>query len=180
MSLTREDATEALRLVEEAGARSVTLRRYEAMAPHFMLWGGIYATAYTIEFFIPQYGGLPWVVLGPAGGMGNYVIARRYGTGGGSGFFARATLAIVAFIIASLAVMAPQNPNQIAAFVPLVIALVYMLWGIAIGPRLIVTGAALGLLTVFGYFALPSLFLLWMAFATGGALVAGGLWLRHA
>jgi hypothetical protein len=180
MSLTRDDAAEALRLVDEAGARSTTLRRYENIAPHLIMWGGIYAVAYTTEFLLPQYGGLPWVVLGPAGGVGGYLIAQRYGGKAGSGFFPMAILAIVAFIVASVAVMAPQDPRQLAAFVPLVVALIYVLWGLAIGRRLMFTGIALGVLTVFGFFVLPGIFLLWMAAVAGGALVLGGIWLRQA
>jgi hypothetical protein len=179
MSLTREDATEALRVVDEAGARSTTLRRYEATAPHLMMWGGIYAVAYTSEFLAPQYGGLPWAVLGPAGGVGGFLLARRYGGKGGPAFFPAAILAIVAFIVASMFIMAPREPNQIAAFVPLVVALIYVLWGLSLGQRLVWMGVALGALTVFGFFALPGLFLLWMAAVGGGGLVLGGMWLRH-
>jgi hypothetical protein len=144
------------------------------------MWGGIYAVAYTVEFLLPQYGGLPWAVLGPAGGVGGFLLVRRYGGKGGPAFFPAAILAIALFIVASMSVMAPRDPNQVAAFVPLVVALIYVLWGLSIGERLVWTGAALGVLTVFGFFALPSLFMLWMAFVCGGALVAGGLWLRHA
>ncbi len=179
MSLTRDDATEALRLVEEAGARSTTLRRYEHIAPHLIMWGGIYAAAYSIEFILPQYGGLPWVVLGPAGGVGGFLLAQRCGSRAGSGFFSAAILAIVAFVVASVAIMRPQDPNQLAAFVPLVVALVYTLWGLAIGRRLMFTGIGLGVLTVFGFFALPGFFLLWMAVVAGGGLALGGFWLRH-
>jgi hypothetical protein len=179
MSMTKEDATEALRLVEEAGARSTTLRRYESIAPHLIMWGGIYAVAYTTQFLLPQYGGLPWAALGPAGGVGGFLLERRYGGKGGPAFFPAALLAIVAFVVASMFVMAPHDPNQAAAFIPLVVALIYVLWGLSIGQRLVWTGAALGALTVFGFFALPSLFLLWMAIVCGGALTLGGIWLRH-
>jgi hypothetical protein len=64
--------------------------------------------------------------------------------------------------------------------VPLVIAATYVGLGIAVGRRRAFTGIALGVLTLVGFFALPSIFMLWMAAVGGGALVLGGLWLRQA
>jgi hypothetical protein len=179
MSLSQTEAADCLREANEAEQRSVMLRRYQGIAPHLMRWGGIYALAYTIGFFLPaKFAGAPWMVLGPAGGLGGFLIARRFG-GRTTALFPAAILAILAFIIACLAIMAPRDPNQVVAFVPLVISLVYMLWGLAIGPRLVVTGAALGVLTVFGFFVLPGLFLLWMAVCAGGGLALGGFWLAR-
>jgi hypothetical protein len=75
--------------------------------------------------------------------------------------------------------MHPWDPRQVAAFVPLVVAAAYAVLGMSLGPRFVFIGLALGLLTLIGFFALSSIFMLWMAAVGGSALVLGGLWLRR-
>jgi hypothetical protein len=58
--------------------------------------------------------------------------------------------------------------------------LFYFLSGLWIGSRLAVTGLALAVLTLVGYYLFPAYFLLWMAVVGGGALILAGAWLRTA
>jgi hypothetical protein len=180
MSVTQEDATEALRLINEAGQRSGTLRGYQSAAPHLILWGGVYAAAYTFGYFRPQQAGLAWAVLIPAATIGDVVIVRRDRGSIKWRVFLGLFATFFIFIGATALVMGPHDPRQMAAFVPLVIAATYVGLGIAVGRRRAFTGIALGVLTLVGFFALPSIFMLWMAAVGGGALVLGGLWLRQA
>jgi hypothetical protein len=83
------------------------------------------------------------------------------------------------FIVATSAIMQPQDPRQMAAFVPLVVAVCYVVLGLGAGSRITLAGVALGALTLVGYFAFPSIFMLWMAVVAGGTLVLSGLWLRR-
>jgi len=55
----------------------------------------------------------------------------------------------------------------------------YVLAGLWWGTRFIVTGIALALLTLGGYFLLREDFLLWMAVVGSGALLLAGVWLRR-
>lgn len=178
MSVTHEDATEALRLIAEAGQRSTMLRGYQSAAPHLILWGGIYAAAYTFGYFRPYQAGLAWAVLIPAATIGDVLIARRDHGRINWAVFLGLFATFLAFISATALVMQPHDPRQMAAFVPLVVAAAYVVLGIGVGRRLVFTGLALGVLTLVGFLALPSIFMLWMAVVGGGALVLGGLWLR--
>jgi hypothetical protein len=56
----------------------------------------------------------------------------------------------------------------------------YAIMGLWRGTRFLVTGVAVTLLTLFGFFYLRdfALFCYWMAAVGGGALVLAGLWLR--
>jgi hypothetical protein len=179
MSVTRDAAAEALRLADEAGQRSALLRGYQSAAPHLILWGGVYAVAYTFGYFRPHQAGLAWAVLVPAATIGDALIARRDRGNINWGRFLGLFATFLAFISATVSVMQPHNPRQMAAFVPLVVATAYIVLGIGVGRRLVFTGIALGVLTLVGFFALSSIFMLWMAVVGGGALVFGGLWLRQ-
>jgi hypothetical protein len=183
MPISQNDASAALRLVDEAHARSLTLRGYNLASPHLILWGVVYFAAYIYGYLQPAGAGLVWAVVVPAAVIGDLLIARRNKAGGLSGAqmgtFAGIFATFLAFITATAVIMRPQDPRQIAAFVPLVVAAAYILFGLGKGWRLSLTGVALGALTMIGYFALPGSFMLWMAVVGGGALLAGGLWLRQ-
>jgi len=88
--------------------------------------------------------------------------------------------AIGAFISATFAVMPPAGPEAVGAFIPLIVALAYVLLGIWKGIRFVVAGSIIAALTLGGFFYLHQHFLLWMAVVGGGALALAGLWLRKA
>ena len=157
------------------------LRGYQSAAPHLILWGAIYAAAYGFGFARPGEAGLAWLVLVPAGVAGDFIIARRDQPGrSGAGAFLILFATLLVFITASAAIMRPHEPRQMAAFVPLLVAACYVVLGSWTGVMLLWTGVALASLTLFGFFALPAYFLLWMAVVGGGGLVLGGFWLRQA
>jgi hypothetical protein len=180
MSLTRDAAAEALHLIDEAGQRSTMLRGYQSAAPHLILWGGVYAIAYTFGYFRPHHAGVAWAALIPIATIGDVLIAWRDRSRVNWPVFLGLFATFLALIIATALVMQPHDPRQMAAFVPLVVAAAYVVLGIGVGRRLIFTGIALGVLTFVGFFVLPAIFMLWMAVVGGGALVLGGLWLRRA
>jgi len=182
MLLTQEDASTALRLADEAARRSRTLRGYQSAAPHLIVWGCVYVAAYTFSYFRPHQSGIAWLVIVPLVLLGDVAIARR---DLGSRFvdwrpWALLSLTFVAFLIATAAIMRPHDVRQMAAFVPLLVACLYIASGIRLGHRITLAGVALGALTLFGYFVLHPWFLLWMAAVGGGTLVLSGLWLRRA
>jgi len=184
MSITKEAAADALRIAHEASERSAMLRGYQSAAPHLILWGCAYAAAYSYGYFAPENAGLAWLVAVPVTSIGDIIVAWRdkgEQTDSGNwtalaGLFAT----FLAFITAAGAIFQPQDPKQMAAFVPLVVAACYTVLGIWLGRRMVLAGIALGALTMFGFFALPTYFMLWMAAVGGGTLILTGLWLRQA
>jgi hypothetical protein len=183
MALTHQDAAEALRLAEAAEARSDMLRGYQSTASHLILWGAVYAVAYALSYFRPAQAGWGWVVLIALGSLGSTVIGARDRPDRQSGRAALIIPTLMAtffvFIVATSAIMQPQDPRQMGAFVPLVVAVCYVVLGLGAGSRITLAGVALGALTLVGYFAFPSIFMLWMAVVAGGTLVLSGLWLRR-
>jgi hypothetical protein len=180
MELSRPEAAAALRDIDSTTRRSATLRGYQSAAPHLLMWGGLWLLGYGGSFLLPGWASTVWPVILLGGGLGDFLIARHVRQPRQGRLVLAVTAAMLVFIVASLAVLRPPDPRQVAAFIPLVIALGYVILGLAIGWRLIATGIGLAALTLFGFFALPGWFVLWMAFIGGGALVLGGLWLRRA
>lgn len=181
MSITREDAANALRLADQAGQRSRMLRGYQSAAPHLILWGWVYAGTYAFAYFQPGKSGLAWLIVVPLTIFGDMAIAwrdrgdRRVWTG-----VLVPIVAFMALILATITIMRPHDPRQMSAFVPLAIAWVYIAIGTVLGRRMIFAGIALGGLTMLGYCFLHTWFMLWMAVVGGGTLVLSGLWLRRA
>ena len=180
MSLSPQDAAQALGVVEDAARRSATLRGYTFAAPHLILWGGVYSVAYGFAAFRPELSWLAWAVLVPLAALADVAIARRAKRAAGARRMAGLFATFLAFITATAVIMRPREANQMAAFVPLVVAVAYVVLGLMAGPRLVWTGIALGALTLLGFFAFPAAFMAWMAVVGGGALVLGGVWLNRA
>ena len=84
------------------------------------------------------------------------------------------------FFVSIICVTAPLNGRQVDAFISLFFAFAYAIGGVWGGWRLIAIGGTAAAAILFGYFALDHYFYLWMAVVGGGALFAGGLWLRKA
>lgn len=178
MTLTPQDADAALRDIEAAQARSSTLHEYQRAAPNFLIWGVIWAVGYGLSDALPRHAGAIWAVLVPIGVAAGFVAARgerpmlawRYGA---------VALAMLVFFAATFFVMAPVGGKQIAAFIPLFVALAYVLCGVFRGPRYAVAGIVVAAATLVGFVWLQQHFFLWMAVVGGGALMLAGFWLRR-
>jgi len=177
MTLSPQDATAALRDIDAAQARSATLRGYQRAAPHFLIWGVIWATGYGLCDGFPRHANAIWAVLVPIG-----LVAGLFASRGTKPLFAWRygviALAMFAFFAATFFVMWPVTGRQIAAFIPLFVALAYVLAGIFRGPRYIVAGLVIAAATLCGFVFLHDHFMLWMAAVGGGALILAGLWMQ--
>jgi hypothetical protein len=180
MVVTPADASTALQDIAAAEARSVTYRGYQSMSPHLIIWGIAYAVGYTINDLAQGWGGPAWLAITAVAVSGDILAARADRKSNANGAAVGALFAIIlVFVGCTLAIMQPRDPRQIGAFIPLVVAGAYAILGLMGAPRMMILGAALAALTLFGFFALPAHFMLWMAAVGGGSLVLGGVWLRQ-
>jgi hypothetical protein len=178
MSVSRQDAAAALRDIEDTQARSETLREYQHAAPYFIIWGILWAVGYGLSDVFPRHANAVWAVLVPIGLVAGFFVSRGRKPANASRYGASA-LAVFAFMAATFFVMAPVGGRQIGAFIPLFVALIYVLRGIWGGLRHVVAGVAIAALTLGGFVFLSSHFSLWMAAVGGGALILAGLWMRR-
>jgi hypothetical protein len=178
MTLSPQAAAAALRDIEQAEARSATLQDYQRAAPHFLIWGVLWAVGYSLSNFYPGHVPAIWAVIVPIGIVAGFVAMRGRRSDQGWRYGA-AVAAVFVFFLAVTFVMWPVSDRQIAAFIPLFVALTYVLRGIWSGSRHVVAGMAVAALTLAGFFLLQQHFFLWMAGVGGGALILAGVWLKQ-
>ena len=181
MPLSPNEAADALRDISQTESRSAKAYGYHMMSPHLLLWGAIWLAEYGGFYLDPRRSWL-FSALSLVGVAGSFLIGWRMKRGRANDYSWRygATIGVAfLFVSAIFAIFHPVSDRQIGAFFPLLVALLYVLmgiWGNAF--RMGVTGLALGVITLVGYFDFPATFMLWMAIAGSGALVLGGLWMR--
>jgi len=189
MTLSPNEAADALRDMTAVEAHSRRLYGYRQGSPHLILWGVLWAIGYGLTAVWPRQSSAVWIAIVAIGLIAGFLIATRSRTHTNDPtgtrpqvywrFPAIALISFV-FIFASFAIMAPVNGRQVGAFVPLVLAASYAVMGLWLGPRFTVAGAALAVLTLGGFFLLPGYFAAWMAAVGGGSLILAGIWLRTA
>jgi hypothetical protein len=193
MSLSPTEASEVLGQISRAERRSTEAFCYANASPGFILWGLVWVAGYSGTHLLLQQEagfGINWLWSGLTliGVAGSWIIGHRQRraqhpgqSAEGRAIGLRWLMTIAAFwlfVIATFTVMRPVNPAATGAFVPLLVALSYAIFGIWRGLRFLFAGIAVAALTLFGFFYLPGIYLLWMAFVGGGSLILAGLWLR--
>jgi hypothetical protein len=178
MSLSPEQAAEALREIEETRQRSLEFMVYRQGAPVLVICGVIWIVGFASNAMWPTDAKIVWTVLTFIGAIAGWLITP----GGNPGQSFRYVASWVVFLLlfyGAGAILAPQTGSQRAALAALLVAAAYALTGIWWLQRYLWLGLALFAVTLFGFFFAPR-FELWMAVAGGGGLILGGLWLRAA
>lgn len=181
MTISKKQAESTLEEVEQVGIRSVTLYKYTKVSPHLIAWGCVLMAAYGFNDAFPAKAGLIWLIANFLGVALSIYIDRgnNRASSQAKGRVGAAIITVLAFMMATFAILPPDFGKQISAFIPLVIATTYILLGIWHGRRLVILGALLGALTLLGFFLLHSHFHLWMASVGGGTLILTGIWLKR-
>jgi hypothetical protein len=181
IQISPEQAAEALQQAVAAEKRSSQAYRYQRFAPYLLLWGVIWIVGYGASDLVPRLSGWIWlglilVALAVSIAIGHNAEPNRPRNGWRYGLF---FATVWAFFASTYAVMGPLHGIQQGAFPPLVVAFLYILLGLWTGPRLVIAGLTVGVLTLGGFFYLPQHFLLWEGFVGGGALILAGFWFRR-
>lgn len=186
--LDREEAARALQEIQEIKGRTATWNIYRETGPYLVLWGVIWMVANGINEFLPQVAGIAWLVLILAGSAGSIALTtrktRRQRAAGISGspytwHWGAAYAVLFGYFIAAQLVLPALSPRQFSAWMSLFWGFVYMFAGVWRAWRLFAIGLVTALLVLFGYAELDRFYFLWIGAVGGGALVAGGLWLRR-
>jgi hypothetical protein len=183
-AISPEQAADALKQAAAAEKRSARAYRYQRFAPYLFLWGAFWMIGYSATDLAPHWSGWIWLglilaALAVSMAIGSSADPSRLGVKN-NWRIALFFITIWAFIASTYAVMAPVSAMQQGAFPPLVVAFFYILLGLFwTGPRLVIAGLTVGVLTLAGFFYLPQHFLLWEGFVGGGALILAGIWFRR-
>ena len=156
-----------------------------------ILWGAIWLLANSVSDLAPAQSGTIWLVLTLFGVIGSGWLAWRLqaaiaahaapGRRPGQGWrWMVCFLVILAFQVAAIAVLQPAD-GRTAGHVFVDVLDVPFIWrfGAWTGWRLFAIGLTATVLILFGYYGVHSHYFLYMGCVSGGALMGGGLWLRH-
>lgn len=183
MTISKQEAADALRDITKTERRSVSAQGYHMAAPHLILWGVIWMIGYGAMAAGVTWPWL-WLVLSLSGSAASFAIGTVMSRGRAKQMdwrWGATFLAIFLFITALFAIVPITTDAQFGAFFPILVALYYALAGIwTRGLRMIVLGALLALFTLIVFFHAREHFQFWMAGVGGGGLILGGLWLRTA
>jgi hypothetical protein len=182
MMISKQEARAALTEAETAARRSREIYGYSRSAPYCFIWGAAWFLGYMGQAVLSGAQSAwtwPIALLGGAGACALVGLSQKRRDARPMGRVWLLFVVIYAFSFSLFAVFRPTG-LEIGAYWPLLCAALYAgvgLWG---GIRYVIVGAALAVLTLFGFFALRDQFYVVMAIAGGGSLVLTGLWLRRA
>jgi hypothetical protein len=185
MTLDQESAAASLIAIEQAERRTSRAIVYGIAGWFLILWGVISAVGYGFPQAYPAHAAVAWSVLTIAGFLATALMVARGHRGltttrSALGWqLVQAQLALMGFGVLVVTILGPFSGRQLSAFWPLVYMLGYVLAGIWIGRFFVLCGVAIAVLTVVGFCYTGNWFPLWMAMVNGGALIAGGVWLRR-
>lgn len=182
MSLTPKEAVESLTQAEEARRKSSQLYFYRRSSPHLIMWGVIWIIGYGGTGLFPHYASKLWIALIVLACIGGVIISRRcksdsHVIGPNAWRLAALWVIVLFFVVATYAILQPQFGKQFAAYPALITGCAYMAAGLWIGLRYVLSGIAVVVLTLVGYFYIEPVHL-WFAVVGGGAMILTGVWFR--
>jgi len=180
MNVSRGEAKQALEDVEQT--MKTASRRWDGddAFPHLMLWGAIWFIYPMWVQLWPRTLYIP-MLLFPLGGIASWLIgthSRRPVKNTKDKRFMLIGFILWFFACIWAVLLKPESPEQIYAFGCTVAMFAYVVAGFWWGRVFIVLGLAVTVFTLVGYYLLPGIFWLWMAFMGGGALMGSGLYLK--
>jgi len=190
MEIDKSEAVLALAAIDTADARSAQLQRYRCFAPFLILWGAIWLLANGVSDLAPAESGIVWLALTLLGTATSFWLGwRRHAASAERGTprtrldqnwrWLLCLFVVAAFLVAAIAVLPPMDSRQQDSFVSMFWTFLYMAVGAWAGWRLFTVGLIATLLILLGYYGVHSHYFLYMGCVSGGALIAGGLWLRR-
>ncbi len=185
MTVDREEASALLDDVEGIESRIRQLLIYSSVSDYLFLWGAIWAVGFTANYFWRAEAQYLWYALQAAGLGGTVAIVawhrRRAASKRSNVIFLRAVLSVVAVVGFGTfwSAMLDMGWREQITFWPTLLSFLLFLVGLWIGRAVALAALAIFAISLAGYFVAGPYLHLWMAAATGGAMIAGGFWLRR-
>jgi len=181
MNLSRNEAQEALSSIQQ-----VTIQTRRAIASgstpyHMILWGAVWFLGFLLTHFLPgEYQAWIWIALTtPAMFLSAFLgirTGRRIRTPGGTSI-ALMWLAIFGYSSLNIWLAQPTRLEQVSVLLVIFMMFGYVIMGIWVERAASIVGLIVTALALIGYFLLPTLFNLWMAFLGGGILFLSGIYI---
>ncbi len=180
MTLTPDQAAEALKDIEAARSRTRTALNYREGALHLILWGALIIVGHVLTDFRPAAAQGIWIAVNGLGAAGSCAIGYLRRRESGQGRAAALLIIAVALCYVTESILWQATGRQIGVIWAIHAGAAYMIAGLWLGRAYLILGAGVIALSLIGYFAIDSHFNLWMAAVFGGSVLSGGLWMRRA
>lgn len=184
MTIDRDEASALLDGVSGIEGRVRQLLIYARISDFLFLWGAIWAVGFTANYFLRSYSDLMWDVIETAGLLATVAIVafhRRRAGSPGTLMLWRAAISVAAIVaFGSFWIhLVGMGWREQVTFWPTLLSFILFLVGLWLGRALALAAALIFAVSLAGYFLAGPYLHLWMAAATGGAMIAGGVWLRR-
>jgi len=182
-SIDSKQAASALSDIAEIARRVRQSTIYNLASLMLIMWGVLVFAGYLATWLSPRHAGYAWLAVYVAGIAGTVVISAYNRARSAIRTFDirmfAAFLLFIAFGIFASVWLGHFTPRQMGTFWPVYFMMVYTIAGLWVGNAFVAIGLGISALTLVGYFFVGNAFDLWMAFAEGGGLMLGGLWMRR-
>jgi hypothetical protein len=183
MTVDREEASALLSDVRGIEERVRQILIYSRIGDYLILWGAIWLIGFTCNYFARSWSNVLWLGLEMAGVLGTLFIARATTRREKNSLFllARAATSVIAVIaFGSFWVrLLGMGWREEVTFWPTLLTFILFLVGLWAGRAVAIWAAIVFALSLTGYFVAGNYLHLWMAIVVGGAMIAGGFWLRR-
>jgi hypothetical protein len=185
MTITREQAAQALGEINAAAGRATEFKTYAHIAPFLMLWGLVWMVCDLLVQFEPRWR-FSWPLGAGLGVLASIVIGFNLPREGltaaerAMGWRHMGSwMLVLGFDLALFQVIPVTSGREIHSVFGLVFGFLYLGVGVWTGWRMAALGLALIALTFIGFYAIGHWYALYMGLVSGGALILGGVWLRR-
>lgn len=150
--------------------------------PYMILWGLIWIIGYISTIWLSDF---VWMILSTLGGLTSAVIGIKWPWKKNADtrllikLFLQSGVVILVFIFYPLFLSSTSEfYTNSFSFWPILLAVIYILWGIMIGKEMIIIGVFLIITSLIGMNFTGNLQNLWYAITCGGTLTSFGIYCR--
>jgi len=186
MNISPTEAEEALQAIQVIVRKTQKIISDSGAYNFLIVWGVIWMIGFLGNHFTEtQTAAYIWIGLNILGGVGSAVLGIRMSrkvrspsgmvSGKRIGWF---WLLLFLYCFTLILVTSPVDGKQMAMIIIIFVMIGWIAMGLLLSVASIWWGLGITVLALFGYFFLPGIFYLWMAFLGGGGMIALGFYIR--
>ena len=169
-----QEAQSSIQEISSAKRKAAELINYRDSGSVISVWGVIWLTGFTVQQFYPSLASLVWAI-GWVGAIG-WTMTRPKRPGDGK---AMITWFIVVAYITLLLIIISADARTISVIFAVVLSASYAVMGVWLGKRFFLLAGIVAMTICLGWWWVSDWLYAVLAFGGGGALIAGGLWLKQ-
>lgn len=184
MKVTRDEAERSLQAVQQVRNHMRKSIATGSAPQNMIIWGAIWLIGYLGSHFLGDlHAGRVWIALVVIGGVVGWLMGYRLGPRvriPGAERLWQFWIFLWIYIFLWTWIAWPLDARQISLLIVTYTMFGYVILGLWTGKFFTRVGLVVTALALLGYWTLPDLFYLWMAFLGGGTLIGSGLYILRA